>query len=115
MRAANYYFQHLDQKVPVVVVSDAQATQDAVPNGTPATSSTLAAVQQQGRDTALTQANVGDVVDELDKLLDSEGLDSFDLQALKPEQLHTHSQSQQTQQVGLHFNLGFVQPLLSYV
>ena len=107
MRAANYYFQHLDQKVPVVVVSDAEATQHAVSNGTSATSTKSAAVQRPDRHTAPAPAAAEYADDELDKLLNSEGLDSFDLQACKPEQPHMHLQTQQIQQVGRNVSAGF--------
>ena len=89
MRAAKYYFQHLDKQVQVVVVSDATANQHTDSSGLPGNLSKPAASQQQATDTALPLAAIETSDDELDKLLQG-GPEDFDLGALKPLQSSLH-------------------------
>lgn len=96
MRAANYYFQHLDKKVQVVVVSDATANQQTA---SPGSLSKAAASQQQATDTAVPLSGTETSDDELDKLLQSGGPGHFDIGALKPLQLCGPQQTPQTPQV----------------
>lgn len=86
MRAANYYFQHLDQKVQVVVVSDATANQQTASSGLLGNLSNPAASQQQATDIAVPLAASEISDDELDELLQGGGPEDFDLGALKPLQ-----------------------------
>lgn len=86
MRAANYYFQHLDKKVQVVVVSDATAHHHTVSSGLPGNLPQPAASQQQATDTAVPPAAIETSDDELDQLLHGGGPEDFDLDALKPLQ-----------------------------
>lgn len=90
MRAADYYFQHLDRKVQVVVVSDAGLS------GNPLSP---AAPQQQATDTAETLAAINTSDDELDQLLQGGGPEDFDLGALQPLQSCDPQQTPQPHQV----------------
>ena len=98
MRAANYYFQHLDKKVQIVVVSDATANQQTSSSGLPGNLSKPAALHQQGIDTAVPLGAIETSDDELDKLLQG-GSQDFDLDALKPVQLSNPQQTPQRPQV----------------
>lgn len=96
MRAANYYFQHLDRKVRVVVVSDATANQQTTSGGSPSKLSQPAAPQPQA---TLTSTAAENPDDELDKLLLGEGPEDFDLDALKALQSCTPQKATHTPQV----------------
>lgn len=77
MRAADYYFQHLDRKVQVVVVSDANLSGNPLNPTAP---------QQQSTDTAVPLAATNTADDELDQLLQGGGPEDFDLGGLQPLQ-----------------------------
>ena len=82
MRAANYYFEHLDQKVQIVVVSDTFSPRKTATKSTPATPAKPVAQQQAS--TAADQ-HAADADAELDKLLSVHGPGDFDLEALMPQ------------------------------
>lgn len=90
MRAADYYFQHLDRKVQVVVVSDASLS------GNPLNP---AAPQQQATDTAASLPAINTSDDELDQLLQGGGPEDFDIGALQPLQSCNPQRTPQPPQV----------------
>lgn len=101
MRAANYYLQHLDHKVQVIVVSDVAARQQPAFSGTPSNHSRPVPEGQRVPDTSTLHAAHVNSDDELDQLLQSGGPEDFDLGAPAPAHSCTHVQTSQGSQVGL--------------
>lgn len=100
MRAANYYFQHLDKQVQVVVVSDATTNQQTASGGMVGHLSKPVASKQQATDSAVPLATIGTSDDdELDKLLQGGGPEDFDVGALRPLQSCSPVETPQTPHV----------------
>ena len=102
MRAADYYFQHLDQKVQVVVVSNSLADQHSASDNIPQQLSKPATAQQHSSATPSLHPAVTSIDEELDKLLLSGGTEDFEVEALRPVQPQASSPTTPSRQVSPH-------------
>lgn len=108
MRAADYYFQHLDCKLPIIVLSDS-ATKAQQPSNTTGSipQSEFTTTPQQGQPntgpdvlpSAITNG-IGD--DELDSLLQGGSTDDFNLEALQRPAAATSRQEMDAAKVHIY-------------
>ena len=97
MHAANYYFQHLDCKIPIILISDVGDKQShsgitAQPYLPQKAQPTAAAAYQEHNDSGYEITD-----DELDNLLQQGSSDDFNIDALQQEASTSKPQGQSAQ------------------